>query len=87
MTVVAVDDTDSRERGMCTTYAAHRIAERLRDRGATVERVLLVRLNPAVEYKTRGNAALAVHADVDPRVGLEVAEEVVADAAKTADPR
>jgi tRNA(Ile2)-agmatinylcytidine synthase len=87
MTVVAVDDTDSRERGMCTTYAAHRIAERLRDRGATVERVLLVRLNPAVEYKTRGNAALAVHVDVDPRVGLEVAEEVVAEAAETADPR
>jgi tRNA(Ile2)-agmatinylcytidine synthase len=87
MTVVAVDDTDSRERGMCTTYAAHRIAERLRDRGATVERVLLVRLNPAVEYKTRGNAALAVHADVDPRVALEVAEEVVAEAAETADPR
>ncbi|NIB99712.1 tRNA(Ile)(2)-agmatinylcytidine synthase [Halobacterium sp. R2-5] len=87
MTVVALDDTDSRERGMCTTYAAHLVAERLRDRGASVERVLLVRLNPAVEYKTRGNAALAVHADVDPDVGLAVAEEVVAEAAETDDPR
>jgi tRNA(Ile2)-agmatinylcytidine synthase len=87
MTVVAVDDTDSRERGMCTTYAAHCIAQRLRDRDATVQRVLLVRLNPAVEYKTRGNAALAVHAAVDPSVGLEVATEVVADAAETEDPR
>jgi tRNA(Ile2)-agmatinylcytidine synthase len=87
MTVVAVDDTDSRERGMCTTYAAHRIAERLRERGASVERVVLVRLNPAVEYKTRGNAALAVHTDLDPAVGLAVAEEVVSEAAETADPR
>jgi len=87
MTVVALDDTDSRERGMCTTYAAHLVAERLRDRGASVERVLLVRLNPAVEYKTRGNAALAVHTDADPAVGLAVAEEVVADAAETDDPR
>jgi len=87
MTVVALDDTDSRERGMCTTYAAHLVAERLRERGATVERVLLVRLNPAVEYKTRGNAALAVHTDADPAVGLAVAEEVVADAAETDDPR
>ncbi|MGB9964638.1 TiaS agmantine-binding domain-containing protein [Halobacterium hubeiense] len=87
MTVVALDDTDSRERGMCTTYAAHLVAERLRERGASVERALLVRLNPAVEYKTRGNAALAVHADVDPAVGLAVAEEVVAEAAETDDPR
>jgi len=87
MTVVALDDTDSRERGMCTTYAAHLVAERLRERGASVERVLLVRLNPAVEYKTRGNAALAVHADVDPGVGLAVAEEVVGEVAETDDPR
>ncbi|MFB6071372.1 MAG: DUF1743 domain-containing protein [Halobacterium sp.] len=87
MTVVALDDTDSRERGMCTTYAAHLVAERLRDRGARVERVVLARLNPAVEYKTRGNAALAVHADVDPAVGLEIAVDVVAEAAETDDPR
>jgi tRNA(Ile2)-agmatinylcytidine synthase len=87
MTVVAIDDTDSRERGMCTTYAAHLVAERLRDRGAAVERLLLVRLNPAVEYKTRGNAALAVHADVDPGAALEVARDVVAEGAETDDPR
>ncbi|WP_232686695.1 tRNA(Ile)(2)-agmatinylcytidine synthase [Halobacterium zhouii] len=87
MTVVALDDTDSRDRGMCTTYAAHLLAERLRERGASVERLLLVRLNPAVEYKTRGNAALAVHTDVDPAVGMETAREVVGDAAETADPR
>jgi len=65
VTVVGLDDTDSREMGMCTTYAAAELADRIRDAGGTVERLLLVRLNPAVEHKTRGNAALAVHTDLD----------------------
>ena len=77
MTVVGLDDTDSRA-GMCTTYVAARVAEDLRARGAAVERLLLVRLNPAVEHKTRGNAALAVHTDAEPEVALTVARERVA---------
>jgi tRNA(Ile2)-agmatinylcytidine synthase len=87
MTVVALDDTDSRTAGMCTTYAAHLVAEALRDSGVDVERVLLVRLNPAVAYKTRGNAALAVHADVDPRIALDVASGVVEEHAELDDDR
>lgn len=81
MTVIGVDDTDSRTGGMCTTFVAHRIARELRDRGATVDRILLVRLNPAVEYKTRGNAALAIHTDVDPAVASEVATGIVSELA------
>ncbi len=77
MTVVAVDDTDSREEGMCTTFVAARIARAL----SGVERLCLVRLNPAVEHKTRGNAALAVHADCDPIEAFGVARETVADLA------
>jgi len=61
MPVVGIDDTDSRERGMCTTYVAVRVGERLEDAGFAVQRHLLVRCNPAVEHKTRGNAALALH--------------------------
>ncbi|ELY48295.1 tRNA(Ile)(2)-agmatinylcytidine synthase [Natronorubrum sulfidifaciens] len=87
MTVVGIDDTDSRERGMCTTYVAARIAERLRLDGATVERLLLVRLNPAVEYKTRGNAALAIHTDCDSDRAFELAREHLEDLAETADER
>jgi tRNA(Ile2)-agmatinylcytidine synthase len=87
VTVVAVDDTDSRKTGMCTTYAAHLIAERIERTGGAVERVLLVRCNPAVEHKTRGNAALAVHADCDPDRALAVAAEVVDEAARVSDPR
>lgn len=85
MTVVAVDDTDSRTQGMCTTYVGHCIAERLRDRGATVERLLLVRLNPAVPYKTRGNGAVAIHTDIDPATGLSIAEAVISETAHDED--
>ncbi len=81
MTVVGLDDTDSREFGMCTTYVATRVATRLAD----VERLLLVRLNPAVPYKTRGNAALAIHADCDPDVAFEVAREELETLAEVTD--
>jgi len=87
MTIVGVDDTDSRKRGMCTTYLAARIAERLEAAGGHVERRLLVRLNPAVERKTRGNAALAVHADVDAADAAAIAHEELAPLAETDDPR
>lgn len=64
MTVIGLDDTDSRTQGLCTTYLAARIAEAVADAGGQVSRTLLVRLNPAVEHKTRGNAALAIHTDL-----------------------
>ena len=87
MTVIGVDDTDSRERGMCTTYLATRVAERVREAGGDVARLLLVRLNPAVEHKTRGNAALAVHTDLDADRAFDVAREELAAVAETDDPR
>lgn len=77
MTVVGVDDTDSRDTGMCTTFVAHRIATALSDRGFDVERVVLARLNPAVPHKTRGNASLAVHVDAPEAVARDVARDVV----------
>jgi tRNA(Ile2)-agmatinylcytidine synthase len=86
VTVIGLDDTDSRETGMCTTYAAHRLAERIESAGGTVERVVLVRLNPAVEYKTRGNAALAVHCDSEPTAVEPLLEEIL-DLAHVDDPR
>jgi tRNA(Ile2)-agmatinylcytidine synthase len=81
MTVVGLDDTDSRA-GMCSTYVAAQVAADLRERGAGVERLLLVRLNPAVPHKTRGNAALAVHTDAPAQAALAVARERVADLAE-----
>jgi tRNA(Ile2)-agmatinylcytidine synthase len=87
VTVIGLDDTDSRERGMCTTYVADTIARRLTDTGATVERVLLIRCNPAVEHKTRGNAALAIHTDAGVQRAFDIAGEVVGEIAETADDR
>ena len=87
MTVIGIDDTDSRERGMCTTYVADTVARHLEAAGADVERTLLLRCNPAVEHKTRGNAALAVHTDADAETAVDVAIDVVGSAAETADDR
>jgi len=87
VTVIGIDDTDSRTRGMCTTYVADTVARRLDADGAGVDRVLLVRCNPAVEHKTRGNAALAVHTDADAAVAFETAVSVVEAVAETADDR
>ncbi|MDJ1430849.1 tRNA(Ile)(2)-agmatinylcytidine synthase [Halostagnicola sp. A-GB9-2] len=86
MTIVGLDDTDSRERGMCTTYVASEIAEQLRDEG-DIARLLLVRLNPAVEHKTRGNAALAIHADCAFDRAFEIAHNSLESLAETADER
>ncbi|TKX66877.1 tRNA(Ile)(2)-agmatinylcytidine synthase [Halorubrum sp. GN11GM_10-3_MGM] len=88
MPIVAVDDTDSREQGMCTTYVATRIAERLADAGGRVRRRLLVRLNPAVKHKTRGNAAVALHVSgVGAERAMTVASEAVTEFAAASDPR
>jgi tRNA(Ile2)-agmatinylcytidine synthase len=88
MPIVAVDDTDSRERGMCTTYVGARLAERLESAGGRVRRRLLVRLNPAVKHKTRGNAAVAVHvAGVDPEAAFDLAAATVQEFAAADDPR
>jgi tRNA(Ile2)-agmatinylcytidine synthase len=55
-------------------------------RKSAVNRLCLVRLNPAIPYKTRGNAALAVHTDADPGFAYTIAEEIIEHAAKTGDP-
>ena len=88
MPIVAVDDTDSREHGMCTTYVGTRLAERLAAAGGAVTRRLLIRLNPAVKHKTRGNAAVALHvADIDPEAAFRIAGDTVQTFAAATDPR
>lgn len=86
-TVIGIDDTDSRAEGMCTTYVARRVAAELRSRARQVDTLQLVRLNPAVEHKTRGNAALAVHTTAPPDLAFDVATAVVETLAETGDDR
>ncbi|MFZ3149590.1 MAG: tRNA(Ile)(2)-agmatinylcytidine synthase [Methanothrix sp.] len=61
---IGIDDTDS-ERGLCTTYLAAVLMERLRPLGEIVGLPKLIRLNPCARYKTRGNAALAFQLESD----------------------
>jgi tRNA(Ile2)-agmatinylcytidine synthase len=87
VTVIGLDDTDSRDRGMCTTYLATLVAEAVERAGGTVERRLLVRCNPAVERKTRGNAALALHTDLPADEAGDLAASELARLATTDDPQ
>ncbi|MXR41579.1 DUF1743 domain-containing protein [Halobaculum sp. WSA2] len=87
MTVLGIDDTDSRTAGMCSTYLAALIAEAIEDAGDVVHRRTLVRLNPAVEHKTRGNAALALHTDAPAEDALAIASDLVETYAVDTDPR
>lgn len=57
--IIGLDDTDSKE-GMCTTYLAAVLIEKLMAFGRIEGNPFLVRLNPNIIYKTRGNAALAI---------------------------
>ena len=78
MIYVGMDDTDSKL-GMCTTYLAAVLAERL-DRFGVHGYPRLIRLNPNIKYKTRGNAALCIvleHGPVDEveRIAVGAVEE------------
>ncbi|MDK2834603.1 MAG: tRNA(Ile2)-agmatinylcytidine synthase [Methanolobus sp.] len=57
--IIGIDDTDSRE-GMCTTYLGALLMEDLCAFGSPLGEPLLIRLNPTIPYKTRGNAAVAL---------------------------
>ncbi len=55
---IGIDDTDSIE-GMCTTYLGALLKDEL-SKFSTVLESRLVRLNPNIEYKTRGNAGITL---------------------------
>ena len=62
--IIGIDDTDSVD-GMCTTYLTAILIDKLKDLGDIRGLPHLIRLNPNIKYKTRGNAALAVEIDTD----------------------
>ncbi|MFP3872397.1 MAG: TiaS agmantine-binding domain-containing protein [Candidatus Natronoplasma sp.] len=55
---IAVDDTDSRK-GMCTTFLATELVKEFAD-SQLLDHPRLVRLNPNVPWKTRGNGAVII---------------------------
>ncbi len=70
--LVGIDDTDS-SRGYCTTYLAYRIAVDLRPDVEVLAYPRLVRLNPNIPFKTRGNAAVCLQVETpDPDIAFEL---------------
>lgn len=69
---IGIDDTDS-PRGMCTTYLGAMLIRRLNRARIGVREARLVRLNPNVPWKTRGNAAICLEADGSPREAFRLA--------------
>jgi len=90
---VGIDDTDS-EKGGCTTYTATVLFHELSSRGfKPSDFPWLVRLNPNIPWKTRGNGALAIHFFVDEeqiegvkRISLETVEKTTVASARETDP-
>ena len=61
---IGLDDTDSTNGG-CTTYIAARLVERLVEVDAHfIDYPNIIRLNPNIPYKTRGNAAVALRLEI-----------------------
>lgn len=57
---IGFDDTDSRK-GMCTTFLAYKIVEYLKKEQVTfLDYPYLIRFNPNIPWKTRGNGAVAI---------------------------
>ncbi|MCW4019521.1 MAG: tRNA(Ile)(2)-agmatinylcytidine synthase [Candidatus Bathyarchaeota archaeon] len=71
---IGFDDTDSTRQG-CTTYVAALLIEALEKLGVTfLDYPRLVRLNPNVPWKTRGNGALCLSIEYDPELAPEIKE-------------
>ena len=82
---IGFDDTDSPRMG-CTTYIAALLVEKLHKLGASfIDYPNLVRLNPNVPWKTRGNGALCLRISCDENVVEEIKETAVDTIEENAD--
>ena len=63
--IIGIDDTDSVD-GMCTTYLTAVLIDQIKEFGTIKGMPHLIRLNPNIKYKTRGNAALSLEIDANP---------------------
>ncbi len=78
--LIGIDDTDSPQ-GMCTTYLGAVLARRLMYEQMQVHEARLVRLNPNVTFKTRGNAAIALEVTGDMNRAFAISCAVVEELA------
>ena len=76
--IIGLDDTDSRD-GMCTTYLLAVLIGKLKPYCHLKDYPLLVRLNPNIKYKTRGNAALAMDIELNDLNASQKVRDLVID--------
>jgi len=82
---IGLDDTDSPRKG-CTTYVAALLVEKLQKMGAEfIDYPNLVRLNPNVPWKTRGNGALCLRIEYNESDEDEIKETVIGTVEEHAD--
>jgi tRNA(Ile2)-agmatinylcytidine synthase len=74
---IGFDDTDS-PNGGCTTYVAALLVEKLDNIGVSfVDYPRLIRLNPNVPWKTRGNGALCLSVECDENLVCDIKKTVL----------
>lgn len=76
--LIAIDDTDSRL-GRCTTHLGFRIVSSLLSMGCNFNHYpRLIRLNPNIPFKTRGNAAVCLDFETDrPEAAFALADSLM----------
>ena len=74
---IGFDDTDSTRKG-CTTYVAALLVQKLDNLGVKfTDYPCLIRLNPNVPWKTRGNGALCLRIEYDKAMEREIKEQTI----------
>ena len=83
---VGIDDTDSKD-GMCTTYLAKILMERIQGSGSRIIGLpRLIRLNPNIPFKTRGNGAVSFLVEIESLPALvDITNETVLEYAELDD--
>jgi tRNA(Ile2)-agmatinylcytidine synthase len=81
---IGVDDTDS-PRGGCTTYLAALLVEKLTPLVKFTDYPNLVRLNPNIQWKTRGNGAICLRFEFSEDNISEIQEIVIRIVEKNSD--
>ncbi|RLF89712.1 tRNA(Ile2) 2-agmatinylcytidine synthetase, partial [Thermococci archaeon] len=81
---IGIDDTDS-PNGMCTTYLGALLYRELSRLGEPLDLPRLIRLNPNIPYKTRGNGAVALTFEIEEEYIEEAKTLVIAKVKELAD--
>jgi tRNA(Ile2)-agmatinylcytidine synthase len=82
---IGLDDTDSTRKG-CTTYIAALLIEKLQKLGANfIDYPHLIRLNPNVPWKTRGNGALCIRIQYNENVEEKIKQTTISTVEEHAD--